>query len=212
MPGARDLAVSMRSASSGEGSGRRQEVICEAAALFAERGVARTSLADIGTRVGIQKASLYHFFRSKEDLAFEVLRDVVDRPYLGLQAIAADGDLTPPAKLVAAAAALGKLFGDEPNKMHVLVRENMQRILSVEHSRHVAERKAAYTALCQQILEEGDRSGHLRCADTRLAAFALIGSVNWMFAWFHPGGALTGEDVGRSIGEMFVGGLLAREG
>lgn len=194
----------------GEGSGRRQEVIRAAAALFAERGVSRTSLADIAGEVGIQKASLYHFFKSKEDLAFEVLRAVVDRPYRDLEAIAGS-DLTPPDKLVAATAALGRIFGDEPDKMHVLVRENLQRILSTEHARYVNELKSAYTDLWQSMLDEGTRSGLMRGVDTRLAAFGLIGSINWMFAWFDPDGALTGEEVGRSIGEMFVNGLLRRD-
>src|SRR3990172_1937939 len=45
-----------------------------AAELFAERGFAGTSMADLAERVGVAKASLYNYYPSKEDLLFDLLR------------------------------------------------------------------------------------------------------------------------------------------
>lgn len=51
---------------------RRQEIIQAALACFIERGVAQTSMADIRRRSNASTGSLYHHFKSKEQLAAEV--------------------------------------------------------------------------------------------------------------------------------------------
>ncbi|MBX7450910.1 TetR/AcrR family transcriptional regulator [Mycolicibacterium sp. 3033] len=56
----------------------RQRVLDAALALFAEHGVHGTSLQMIADRVGVSKAAVYYQFRSKEDIALEVLRPSID--------------------------------------------------------------------------------------------------------------------------------------
>ena len=45
-----------------------EEILDRAAALFAQRGFAKTSLADVAAAVGLSKAGLLHHFPSKESL------------------------------------------------------------------------------------------------------------------------------------------------
>lgn len=56
----------------------RTRVLDAALALFAEHGVHGTSLQMIADRVGVTKAAVYYQFRSKEDIALEVLRPSID--------------------------------------------------------------------------------------------------------------------------------------
>jgi TetR/AcrR family transcriptional regulator len=51
-----------------EDSGTRERILSVAAFLFAVRGYHGTRLHDIASRVGIQKASLFHHFPSKAEL------------------------------------------------------------------------------------------------------------------------------------------------
>ncbi|MEJ2715811.1 MAG: helix-turn-helix domain containing protein, partial [Deltaproteobacteria bacterium] len=51
---------------------RRQEIIQAALACFIEQGVAQTSMADIRRRSNASTGSIYHHFKSKEQLAAEV--------------------------------------------------------------------------------------------------------------------------------------------
>ncbi|MEM9594946.1 MAG: TetR/AcrR family transcriptional regulator [Acidobacteriota bacterium] len=46
--------------------------------LFAEKGYAGTSLADIATRLGIRKPSLYNYYPSKEEIFLDLLRRSFD--------------------------------------------------------------------------------------------------------------------------------------
>jgi AcrR family transcriptional regulator len=55
--------------------GRRQAILDVAAALFAEKGVATTTVRDIGDASGILSGSLYYHFASKEAIVEEVVRE-----------------------------------------------------------------------------------------------------------------------------------------
>ncbi|MCH4272873.1 TetR/AcrR family transcriptional regulator [Kerstersia gyiorum] len=66
-------------------SERHRDVLEAAAALFAERGYAATSVRDIGERVGLLGGSLYHYIKSKEalfvnihDMALQVAEDRIN--------------------------------------------------------------------------------------------------------------------------------------
>jgi AcrR family transcriptional regulator len=54
---------------------RKQEVVEVAKQLFAERGVKQTTVREIGANAGIFSGSLYHHFRSKDDIVDYILRD-----------------------------------------------------------------------------------------------------------------------------------------
>src|SRR5689334_4783286 len=54
---------------------RREELVRQAARLFAEKGYHGTSTGDLADAMGVQKGSLYAHIRSKEDLLWEVARE-----------------------------------------------------------------------------------------------------------------------------------------
>ena len=56
----------------------RERVYEVAAELFAERGYTGTSMADIASRVGIRKPSVYNYCSSKEELFLELLGEAID--------------------------------------------------------------------------------------------------------------------------------------
>ncbi len=58
--------------------------------LAAERGLSNVSLADIGRRVGIRKASLYNHFASKEEIVTALYEYLRDQSYRRLSAPPAD--------------------------------------------------------------------------------------------------------------------------
>jgi hypothetical protein len=68
--------------------------------------------------------------------------------------------------------------------------------------------KAAYTALWRGMLREGVRSGCFAPLDDKIVAFAIIGALDWMYAWFDPAGELSGEEVARRIAKTFLDGIL----
>ena len=59
-------------------AGTRERIQRVARELFAEKGVQRTSLQDIATRLGITKPALYYHFSSREDLVRSILQPLMD--------------------------------------------------------------------------------------------------------------------------------------
>jgi AcrR family transcriptional regulator len=57
---------------------RRDELLELAATMFAERGLRATTVRDIADSAGILSGSLYHHFKSKEQMVEEVLREFLD--------------------------------------------------------------------------------------------------------------------------------------
>ena len=51
---------------------KQKQIIRAAAEVFAQKGFARTVMADIALQAGIGKGTTYEYFKSKEDLFFAV--------------------------------------------------------------------------------------------------------------------------------------------
>ena len=69
---------------------RMEELLNVAARLFHEKGVKATSLAEIGDELGMNKASLYYYIKSKEDLLTRVIFRASQRLRDLAEGIAAD--------------------------------------------------------------------------------------------------------------------------
>jgi AcrR family transcriptional regulator len=70
-----------------------QRILRVASRLFAERGYGMTSMRDIAQAARIRAATLYHYFRSKDDLYLEVLeREQVKLREIMNEVLAGEGD------------------------------------------------------------------------------------------------------------------------
>lgn len=58
---------------------KRERLLREAARLFAERGFNQTDVAELASRAGVAKGSIYNYFESKEDLYLFVCQDGMER-------------------------------------------------------------------------------------------------------------------------------------
>jgi AcrR family transcriptional regulator len=68
-----------------DASDRRQEILAVALELVAEEGYAGASLRKLAARLGIAQPSLYHYFRTKEDLVEQVLATYAGQMFLVLR-------------------------------------------------------------------------------------------------------------------------------
>ncbi|HSJ97736.1 MAG TPA: TetR/AcrR family transcriptional regulator [Myxococcota bacterium] len=104
-----------------ESESPRRRILDAALELLAEHGYEGTSLQQVADRVGLHKSSLFHHFRSKEELASEVYRGLAERLLKRLEPILAED---PPRleSLLAALDASVDHFADEPASARLLMR------------------------------------------------------------------------------------------
>lgn len=110
----------MRSATA-EIESPRQRILEAALELLAEHGYEGTSLQQVADRVGLHKSSLFHHFRSKEELAREVHRGLAERLLARLEPLLAE---EPPRfeSLLGALEASADHFAAEPASARLLMR------------------------------------------------------------------------------------------
>lgn len=99
----------------------RQRILDVALELLAEHGYEGMSLQRVAERVGLHKSSLFHHFRSKEELAREVYRGLAERLLKRLEPLLRED---PPRfeSLLAALDASVEHFAAEPASARLLMR------------------------------------------------------------------------------------------
>ncbi len=85
-----------------ENTKRKKEIIEAAKRLFAQNGYSPTSMDDIAKSVGITKASLYYFFRGKEQIFAAIIDEVLAevKNYLGRELKVCKADPAEFAKMI----------------------------------------------------------------------------------------------------------------
>jgi TetR/AcrR family transcriptional regulator, cholesterol catabolism regulator len=71
---------------------RRDAILAEAARLFATRGVAATTVRDIGDAVGMKSGSLYNYFVAKEEIVDEIVSTYLLELTAGYEEVVAAND------------------------------------------------------------------------------------------------------------------------
>jgi AcrR family transcriptional regulator len=165
-------------ADAGQVDSRRAQMLEAAAELIAERGLARTRIADVARRVGISPALVVYYFQTKEALLIAALRESESGFYA-----AAEGLLRSQASLADRVETLVELTFTEESQGEVKGQWGLWFDLWNEAFRHpevAADRRALdeqWRGLIGRIvrsgIEEGEASPDLD-VDTFVVTFAAL--------------------------------------
>ena len=161
----------------------RGRLLKEAARLFRDKGYERTTVRDLAAAVGIQSGSLFHHFRTKEEILKAVMVETI-RLNTALMQAAADSEESPRGKLRALVRSeLESINGQTGEAMAVLVYE--WRSLSEGSQVQVLELREIYEGLWLSVLEELNELGQLK-ADPFIVRRMLTGALSWTVTWYQP--------------------------
>lgn len=161
----------------------RGRLLKEAARLFRDKGYERTTVRDLAAAVGIQSGSLFHHFRTKEEILKAVMVETI-RLNTALMQAAADSEESPRGKLRALVRSeLESINGQTGEAMAVLVYE--WRSLSESSQVQVLELREIYEGLWLSVLEELNQLGQLK-ADPFIVRRMLTGALSWTVTWYKP--------------------------
>lgn len=200
---------SARKEGGAEYTARREALVRAAATVFQEKGYEATTLNDIAERLGADRASLYYYVGSKEELFQEVVRGVLDANFKEAKRI---DDLEIPAseKLNLLIQRLMISYEENFPYPYVYLQEDMRRVGDNDSAwaKGMARQTRRLETLVRAMIEEGIGEGKFRAdLNVDLAANALYGMLNWTHRWFKPGRALDGEQVAKSFTEIFLNGV-----
>ncbi len=187
-------------------SGARGRLLREAAGLFRDKGYERTTVRDLAAAVGIQSGSLFHHFRTKEEILKAVMVETIRLNTALMQAAVEAADNNRDKLRALVRAELESINGQTGEAMAVLVFE--WRSLSEAARVEVLELRDIYEAIWLDVLD-GLREEKVLVADPFVVRRMLTGALSWTVTWYRPDGGLSLDDLTVQVLAMMG---LTREG
>ena len=187
----------------------REEILIAAAQIISQKGFHATSMQDIAGAVNLQKASLYYHVSSKQEILVDLLDHALDLLIERLEVVVRSPD-PPEDRLRVAMRVYLETLDEYRDLASVLLLEH--RSLDPQyHNRHIP-RRDRFERIWRDLINEGKDSGAFRCVDSSLTARALLGVMNWTVTWYSPDGTLSAAEISEMFVDLFLNGLLVREG
>jgi AcrR family transcriptional regulator len=185
---------------------RRDELLDLAAAMFADRGLRATTVRDIADSAGILSGSLYHHFKSKEQMVEEVLRDFLDWLFGRYQQIVETE--TDPLRRVEGLFMTSFEAIEHRHAQVVIYQDEAKRLSSLPQFAFVDERNREQRTMWVDVLKQGVAEGSFRTDLDVDLVYRFIRDTTWVSVrWYQPGGPLTAEQVGRQYLAIVLGGI-----
>jgi AcrR family transcriptional regulator len=189
---------------------RRREIVEAAAHVFRAKGFQGASLGDVAAHLNTDRANLYYYVGSKEELLDSAVTDAVEANLARALEIVASGG-TPAEQMRTLVTELMQSYADNFPFLYVFIQEDL---------RHVAPKRAAwaqrmrkanheYEEIVTGIVQRGLDDGSFKhTGPAWVLAYGIIGLVAWTNRWFDPDRAKAGADViGQSYADLVLNGL-----
>ncbi|MCC6850631.1 MAG: TetR/AcrR family transcriptional regulator [Deltaproteobacteria bacterium] len=173
------IADGQRAVQPGDGRrfGTREAILATATRSFAERGYHRTSLHEVAEEVGIQKASIFHHFASKEALYRAVLAEGHgEGEAIIRRAISGDGSWWE--RMRALLDAYIDLVAARPEQTKILLRQSLGDAPEGFDGGPDSDR---LLALVTSFLSEGQRAGAFASCDGLGLVLGVMGMIVFFF-------------------------------
>ncbi|MFC4000103.1 TetR family transcriptional regulator [Prauserella oleivorans] len=183
---------------------KRQEIIDQAAELFAKQGYAATGIAELGQVTGLAKGALYYYIGSKEKLLVEI-QDRVLRPLLSEARRIAALDEDPVLRLRLLSETLLEIILRRLD--HIWVYEHDYRHLRGANRARLLRQRREFEKIVQNLLIAAMESGAFRKMDPRLAMLQFLNMHNHTYQWARPGGEWDAEFLAREYCATLISGF-----
>ncbi|MCB1405122.1 MAG: TetR family transcriptional regulator [Rhodobacteraceae bacterium] len=168
---------------------KQRAILTSAAAVLAEQGMDKASMAQIAVQAGVSKALLYHYYPGKDALIFDIIRTHLAELDDAV-AEADDATLSPRDRLRALVGAVLETYRDADNYHKVQINGTPTLAPEQRHEIHSIERNIVRHFSAVVRLVQPDLDARLVMPVT----MSLFGMMNWVYMWFKDGGPVTRSD------------------
>jgi len=183
----------------------KEKIIEVAANLFGEKSYAGTSVRDISNALDVSIATIYYYFKNKEDLLFNIIESSGKDLLLNINK-AIEEHSNPEERLRNMLIRHVCLTKEKKNKVKVYVEEQhhlSKRFKNIIYKQH----RKIYDAYIDQ-LKELQKLKLIHADSLPIVAFAIFGMVNWCYRWYREDGTVAIEDVAKRLIDLFFYGVL----
>lgn len=159
--------------------------------------------------VGIRKASIYHYFQSKEEILVDIHEEMIDL-IIGKQESRRDDDSTASEMLLGMMQDLVGLMETHPGHLRIFFEH--YRELEPEAKLEIGRKRDHYQNMLREVLLRGSENGEFEIENLELASLAVLGVCNWTYQWFRPDGPLSAVEVAEAFYRTILNGISQRNG
>lgn len=189
------------------GVDKRAELVAKAITIFSNKGFRGTSMNELAEAVGLSKSSVYHYFKSKEDLLVEIYDDVLNHNVAAAQRVR-DSDLPTEDKVRQLLMERVAYVCKNRRILQIFFEEEAElprKLLS-----QVFEVRAAYVGLVVGLVKQGvDEGVFTTKASPAVVVNTLLGATNWIYKWYSPRGPQTVSELAEDITDMLMRSITA---
>lgn len=183
---------------------QRQAILENAAQLFAKNSFPSASIAQLAELCGMSKPLLYHYYRDKSHLLFDIADTYVERLVSIVDEVAGQG-LDTNAHLKTLIARFMDEYASSRHYHMVLVQD--VKFLGDEERKTVARKEGyvvdSFAALIAKLRPE------LPSAQIKPVTMTLFGMMNWTFTWFRAGGPIDRTAMAEIVSQIFLHGVYS---
>jgi TetR/AcrR family transcriptional regulator, cholesterol catabolism regulator len=184
----------------------REALIQAAINLFYQKGYLDTSIREIGAKAGISNSIIYHYFKNKEEVLYEIINHATKELIEAL--VRVDREVSDPVEcLTEMLVEHSAIFSLKRRKETKIVDSDSFFLHGKWREATVAQQRQIYQ-LYKSKLHEIAGQGILKEVDVTVAAFSILGIINSSFRWFKESGVLSRDEVARDITKLVFGGII----
>ena len=183
---------------------REKQIKQAALRLFSERGFHNTTITQIAEAAELGKGTIYWYWRSKEDLAYSLVSDML-RDFLALIEEARNAEGPVLERFNDLVSKVAELYYRETDYLRLLWKFRVDRgyIFSEEYRDKVASYYLRMRQALESLIEEGIEKGEFRKVDSKRMAFILIGVTEGLeLEWLENEDEFSMRDALREVMEM----------
>ena len=182
---------------------QRGAIMVAAAGLFAQKGFHNASMAEIAAAWGVSKPLLYHYYRDKEHLLFDIADSYIDQ-LLDVTIQVEAQALEPEAQVAALIGGFLEEYGRAQSHHIVLVQD--VKFLQQAQAAKINTKQRKVVSAVSRALHRID-PGLVHSPLDKPVAMILFGMINWTYTWLRDDGPLTFRDMAPVVTTIFLNGF-----
>lgn len=187
-----------------------QEILLNSAIdLFYKKGYSDTTIREVGTKSRVSNSLLYHYFKNKEEILFQIVSTTTNDLLKTLQEIDERVD-DPLERLKEKLFQHMILFGMKRVKESKIVVEDNYWLRGKRREVRLDYERQIFNIYLKDI-EALVKSGKLNNLHPTVLAFSIFGIINWFFRWYKESGVLKPDKVAEDIIQMLLFGIVRQE-
>jgi AcrR family transcriptional regulator len=200
----------MSSESGSNGLTRREELLTVATKLFAARGYHGTRMDDVADAVGLNKATVYHYYASKSLILYDIYKSAAD---FTVAALHDDPTATARETIYHFTRRLLVGIANDIERAAVYFQEGpyITEWFTETQVDYIRKAEATVYEHVRDVIDRGIASGEFYECDSHVLALGYIGMTLGAYRWLRPQGRRSAQEIAVEFSTALLRGLIKDE-